>query len=253
MKYQFIITIIILSITTTIIVTSLLLLSIPFSFALSSNNVAKASSTSLNTSSSSSPFLSGIISSLILDIPVSSNQTNNNNNPWSPFNITNIQKFILAGDWNIKLHKIDNRTTSNSNISTGNLQVTDFTADFIAISKDGKGAHTHQISNFNPITITTTAAVRSTTNTTESSTNNIFDSSSPPSTSLNVFTPDGNSSILGTVDVGINGQKIWDNVRTNITISEGKTIKILLDDRDVDYHFGKGQAIYGLVTRSNLG
>ena len=34
--------------------------------------------------------------------------------------------------------------------------------------------------------------------------------------------------------------------------SEGKTIGILLDDKAVDYHFGKGQAIYGLVTRLNL-
>jgi hypothetical protein len=57
---------------------------------------------------------------------------------------------------------------------------------------------------------------------------------------------------LGIVDVGINGQKIWKNVKTNITISEGKTIGILLDDKAVDYHFGKGQAIYGLVTRLNL-
>jgi hypothetical protein len=35
---------------------------------------------------------------------------------------------------------------------------------------------------------------------------------------------------------------------TNIIISEDKTIEILLNNENIDYHFGKGQAIYGLVT-----
>jgi hypothetical protein len=45
----------------------------------------------------------------------------------------------------------------------------------------------------------------------------------------------------------MNGQKVWDNVHANITISNGRTIEIMLDERDIDYHFGKGQSIYGLV------
>jgi hypothetical protein len=121
-------------------------------------------------------------------------------------------------------------------------KVTDFTADFMGIFKDGKGAHTHQISNFNPI-----ITVNSASNTTKNS-NNIDSSFSP---SLNTLTAEGNASIFGTVDVGINGHKIWKNVKANITISEGKTIEILLND-DVDYHFGKGQPIYGLVNRLSL-
>jgi hypothetical protein len=57
---------------------------------------------------------------------------------------------------------------------------------------------------------------------------------------------------LGTVDVGIDGQKVWENVNANITVSEGRTIEIMLDETDVDYHFGKGQSVHGPVnTLSN--
>jgi hypothetical protein len=67
-----------------------------------------------------------------------------------------------------------------------------------------------------------------------------------------MLTPECNAYILGTVDVGIDGQKVWQNVNANITVSEGRTIKIMLDENDVDYHFGKGQSIYGLVNTPTL-
>jgi hypothetical protein len=68
----------------------------------------------------------------------------------------------------------------------------------------------------------------------------------------NTITPQGSAFILGTVDVGMNGQKAWENVNANITVSKGRTIEIMLDERDVDYHFGKGQPIYGLVNTPSL-
>ena len=210
---------------TVTMISSLLLIS--FSPVLL-NNTTEASTTTDN--SSSSLLLSGIISSLILDIPLSSSQINDSDSS-SSFNITNIQKFILAGDWNMRFDDI--ASTPNTN----KLQIAGFEADFMGITTDGKGPHTHQISNFKPVTIDSTKKFVIE----ESKTSNHFN-----------LSQDVNASILGTVDVGINGQKIWDNVNANITISEGKTIEILLDDRDVDYHFGKGQAIYGLVIRSNL-
>jgi hypothetical protein len=218
----FTITILLMTVT---MISSLLLIS--FSPVLL-NNTTEASTTTDN--SSSSLLLSGIISSLILDIPLSSSQINDSDSS-SSFNITNIQKFILAGDWNMRFDDI--ASTPNTN----KLQIAGFEADFMGITTDGKGPHTHQISNFKPVTIDSTKKFVIE----ESKTSNHFN-----------LSQDVNASILGTVDVGINGQKIWDNVNANITISEGKTIEILLDDRDVDYHFGKGQAIYGLVIRSNL-
>jgi hypothetical protein len=137
MKHQLVITNITLLMTMT--VTSSLL-SVSLSLALS-NNIAEASTSTNN----SSPLLGGIISSLFLDIPLSSNEVSNNNNSL-PFNITNIQKFILAGEWNMRFDDI----TSNANSSE--LQMVGFEADFMAIITVGKGPHTHQISNFRPVT-----------------------------------------------------------------------------------------------------
>lgn len=67
-----------------------------------------------------------------------------------------------------------------------------------------------------------------------------------------MLTKDGAAHILGILDVGINGQKVWEHVNANISISDGRTSEILLDGQDVDYHFGKGQAIYGLVKGLSL-
>ena len=49
-----------------------------------------------------------------------------------------------------------------------------------------------------------------------------------------------------------NTAQVRENVNANITVSEGRTIEIMLDETDVDYHFGKGQSIYGLVNTLSL-
>lgn len=118
------------------------------------------------------------------------------------------------------------------------LEVSGFEADFMAVFEDGTGAHTHQLSNFQP---TRANLIKAPAENSESSIHS------------NILTPEGNARIVGTVDVAINGQKVWDAVNANITILEGKTIEIMLDERDVDYHFGKGQSIYGLVNTLTLG
>jgi hypothetical protein len=220
MKHQFRIILIMLFMITTILLP---------------NNIAEASP--LDDSSSLSPLrLDGIISSLILDIPpfdiplLTGNQSNNSER----FNITSVGKFILAGDWNMTFNNIS-RIDSN-NIA---LEVQGFEANFTAVLEDGTGIHTHQISNFRAVTTSSNEAPAA------EDINSIIRSN-------NILTPEGNAYILGTVDVGIDGQRIWENVNANILISKGGTIEIMLDEADVDYHFGKGQSIYGLVnTLSN--
>lgn len=192
---------------------------------------------SQNSSNFSSPLLSGIISSLILDIsPYAENSTNDSTYTASK-NITKVPKFILAGDWNIKL--------SSSNISNTNLtsilKVVDIKANFIGITTDGKGSHSHQISNFTPI-----SKIQTTTDYVNNSPSNNNNSIAVPQ-NTNVLSLNGNAHILGTVDVGINNNRIWENVKVNIIVSNGKTIEIHLDDKAIGYHFGKGQPIYGLV------
>ena len=49
-----------------------------------------------------------------------------------------------------------------------------------------------------------------------------------------------------------NTAQVRENVNANITVSEGRTIEIILDETDVDYNFGKGQSIYGLVNTLSL-
>ena len=223
MKNQSAVVIVIITLPMTMIAicSSLLLLS-SSSFAFSKNIVEASSTTSINNNYNSSLFLRGIISSLILDIPVSNSNNNNNNDNITSlaFSITNIQKFILAGDWNMKF---DNNMTSTHGNSE--LHVASFGANFMAIAEDGKGAHTHQIYNFRPVA----------------------------GDHFNLLSHSGDASMLGIADMGINGHRVWQNVRTNITLSEGKTLKILFDDKALDYHFGKGQAIYGLLTKSDIG
>jgi hypothetical protein len=55
------------------------------------------------------------------------------------------------------------------------------------------------------------------------------------------------------MDVGKVGQKVWENINANITTSVERTIRIMLGERKVDYHFGKNQSIYGLVNTLSLG
>jgi hypothetical protein len=198
-------------------------------------NATEASSPLTNSSSPlSSLRLDGIISSLILDIPPFDIPllTGNQSNGLARFNITTVGKFILAGHWNMTF---DNVTSIDGKNSV--LEVQGFEADFIAVFEDGSGAHTHQITNFQPRRVNSSQA---------------SEQDSKSSIHSNILTPEGNAHIVGTVDVGINSQKIWDTVNANITLLGGRTIEIMLDERDVDYHFGKGQSIYGLVNTTTL-
>jgi hypothetical protein len=65
----------------------------------------------------------GQISSLVITVPESS------------FNITNMFKVILTGEWNL-------------NVNNGN--VTDFAVNFLASPMDGSRPHIHQITDFRP-------------------------------------------------------------------------------------------------------
>lgn len=218
------------------LVSAIILSWITFSFILI-GNVTNAQ----ESSNSSSYSLNGIVGSLILDISPFSDNLTTDINPQIPFNITTVPKFILAGDWDIKLHNIGNNNgiINNSNTSShnNNLKVVDLTADFIGITTDGKGTHTHQISNFTPIP--TVHPIMDKTN--YSNSNSSFFSE------INVLDRKGDAHIVGIVDVGINNHKIWAGVKADIIVSNGKTIEIRLDDKAVGFHFGKGQAIYGLV------
>ncbi len=76
----------------------------------------------------------------------------------------------------------------------------------MAISSDGTGAHTHEISNLKPI------AIDSSKNSANQKTSSIIHSNS--------FDQDGYLKIFGTADVGMDGQKMWNNVHANITVFE---------------------------------
>ncbi len=200
------------------------------------NNTSEASPSADSSLSSSSPHLEGIISSLILDIPPFDIPllTGNPSNDSERSNITSVGKFILAGDWNMTFNNISRFDSNNTAV-----EVQGFEAYFTAVFEDGTGAHTHQISNFRPVTTSSNEA-----HATEDINGTIR--------SNNILTPEGNAFILGIADVLINDQKVWENVNANIIISEGRTIEIMLDETDVEYHFGKGQSIYGLVSTLSL-
>lgn len=210
----------------------LFMITLTITTLLQSNNSEASPSSDSSLSSSSPPLLlDGIINSLILDIPpfdiplLTGNQSNHSER----FNITSVGKFILAGDWNMTFNNIS-RIDSNNTA----LEVQGFEADFTAVFEDGTGSHTHQISNFRSVTTSSNEAPAA---------EDVY----ATTRSNNILTPEGNAFISGIVDVLINGQKIWENVNASVIISEGRTIEIMLDETDVDYHFGKGQSIYGLV------
>ena len=121
----------------------------------------------------------------------------------------------------------------------------DITADFVGITTHGKGSHTHQISN-----LTSISNSQITTDESNNGSSGNNDSSVIPVS--NVFNLNGNVHIFGYVDVDINDIKTWQSVKANTPISNGKTIEIQLDDKAVDYHFGKGQVICGHVNGQNL-
>ena len=75
----------------------------------------------------------------------------------------------------------------------------------MAVFEDGAGPHSHQISSSTPI---------------RTGFSNAFADDINGSIYPITVTPKGDVYILGSVDVGIDGQKVWENVNANITISE---------------------------------
>jgi hypothetical protein len=144
----------------------------------------------------------GTISSLVVTVP---------SKPAGEFNITNAFKVILAGEWNLSVHK-------------GN--VTNFGANFLASPMDGSKPHIHQITNFHKDSTTTTGRQQQ----------------------IVQLAPDNTISITGTVDVKINGVIVWHNAHVSILILKGNTTAIRLNDKDTEDHFGS-QPVLGIVTR----
>jgi hypothetical protein len=142
----------------------------------------------------------GTISSLVITVPQ------------HEFNITNVFKVILTGDWVLNVH---------------NGTVTNFETNFLASPMDGSMGHIHQITNFSENGEDGDTIILST------SDNNI-----------------NSLSINGTADINIkiNGITIWNDAGISITISKGNTITIDPDDKDTENHFGN-QQVYGIVNR----
>jgi hypothetical protein len=144
----------------------------------------------------------GTINSLVITVPESG------------FKITTAFKVILAGEWNLSIHK-------------GN--VTNFAANFLASPINGTKPHIHQITDFKKT----------------DNNNNRYSGKIQQKVQL---MPDNSLSVNGTVDVKINGVIVWHNVHVSILISKGNTIAISLNDKDTGNHFGQ-QPILGIVTR----
>jgi hypothetical protein len=144
-------------------------------------------STTKPTTTANTFSMNGAISSLVLGMSPKTKAVD----------MTNVQKFILSGDWNM-------------NVDKGKL--TDFAANFYTgPANGGTSNHTHQITNFR-----------------------VDDNNKSPIIQLS---PTKSVSISGISDVGTNGRKAWNNVHTTIVISNGRTIAISLADKDTQAHF----------------
>jgi hypothetical protein len=103
------------------------------------------------------------------------------------------------------------------NLSTEEGKLSNFTSNFYTGPTNGADNHTHQLRD---LRVVTEAPI--------------------------ILTPEGSTKILGTLNVGTNGKSAWNDVNTEITISNGRTITIALADEDSERHF-MGQPIYGIV------
>lgn len=140
----------------------------------------------------------GTISSLVITVPQ------------HEFNITNVFKVILTGDWVLNVR---------------NGTVINFETNFLASPMDGSMGHIHQITDFSENEEDRDMIILPTS---DSNSNNL--------------------SINGTADIKINGITIWNDAGISITISKGNTITIDPDDKDTENHFGN-QQVYGIVNR----
>jgi hypothetical protein len=103
-------------------------------------------------------------------------------------------------------------------LHVANGRVTEFNVNMTAILSNGTHFHTHEITNFHQAT-----------------------NESPVHLGLN-----NTVLIKGSSDVGANHVTTWRNVPTVITISNGKLLVIMLDDKATQHHFA-AQPIYGFV------
>jgi hypothetical protein len=157
------------------------------------------------TTNSDSFLANGSISSLIF---VTHNASKNNLDAKNSTDLDGIKKFILSGEWILKVDK---------------GKATDFNAKFTKVLNDGSKWHTHEIKGFKPSN--------------ESSNN----------TSAMVYlSPDKSISLSGTANIMLNGTSTWNNVNLKIQIANGKTITIIPDNQATSNHF-QGQPIYGNV------
>ena len=140
----------------------------------------------------------GTISSLVITVPQ------------HEFNITNVFKVVLTGDWVL-------------NVCNGT--VINFETNFLASPMDGSMGHIHQITDFSENEEDRDMIILPTS---DSNSNNL--------------------SLNGTADIKINGITIWNDAGISITIFKGNTISIDPDDKDTENHFGN-QQVYGIVNR----
>jgi hypothetical protein len=113
--------------------------------------------------------------------------------------------------------------SGNWNLSTDKGKLINFTSDFYTGPVNGADNHTHHLRNLRVATDTPI-----------------------------LLSPEGSTKLLGILNVETNGKNAWNNVNTEITISNGRTIAITLADDDSQRHF-MGQPIYGIVENIKTG
>jgi hypothetical protein len=107
--------------------------------------------------------------------------------------------------------------TGNWSMNANNGALTFFQTNMTWFNKSGNATHTHEFLNFRP-------------------------------TEGRITIQPGNTvSLKGVMDVGTNHRVVWKNVDSAISVNNGKTIIISLNDKQTNSHFA-GQPILGIVS-----
>ena len=107
--------------------------------------------------------------------------------------------------------------TGNWSMNANNGALTFFQTNMTWFNKSGNATHTHEFLNFKP-------------------------------TEGRITIQPGNTiSLKGIMDVGTNHRVVWKNVDSAISVNNGKTITISLNDKQTNSHFA-GQPILGIVS-----
>jgi hypothetical protein len=102
-------------------------------------------------------------------------------------------------------------------MNANNGALTFFQTNMTWFNKSGNATHTHEFLNFRP-------------------------------TEGRITIQPGNTiSLKGIMDVGTNHRVVWKNVDSAISVNNGKTITISLNDKQTNSHFA-GQPILGIVS-----